>query len=156
MGAMLKGPAVPKLDQKVAIMWLKPQKKRKSSQIKSFFLPCSWSSRPGKTKCRSWAPPLPTRLSVQTSSPPLPPELTCTDPYLCSWCGRGVASAEHTEQQWVVVFFFCYLRSYRVKDAVVTVGPTCLTGYTEPTVFIELNFGQLVISIDSSRICRPL
>lgn len=33
---------------------------------------------------------------------------------------------------------------------------TCLTGYIEPIVFSELNLGQLVISIGSSRNWRPL
>lgn len=37
-----------------------------------------------------------------------------------------------------------------------TRGLTCLMGYMEPIVFRELNLGQLVISIGSSRNWRPL
>lgn len=56
-------------------------------------VPCSWWSRPDRTRCHSSSPPLPSPPLGPSSSPPLHPGRTWSDLSLCSWCGKSGASA---------------------------------------------------------------
>jgi len=66
-------------------------------------VPCSWWSRPDRTRCRSWAPPLTTPPLVLISSPPRRPGRTGSDLSLCSWCVGSGASAGGKAPQNVIV-----------------------------------------------------